>query len=125
MPDAANPDPGAANPGDRRCNTAKSGVRVRMKDGVAFPDPTPPSRRRPPAAVPRAPRPSRSSCSPCPAASPRPARRPRSTPARTTVAPGAHVVAYEWDMNGDGHVDTNTGTNPVAHVMTGAADLRR
>ena len=24
-------------------------------------------------------------------------------------------------MNGDGHVDTNTGTNPIAHVMTGAS----
>ena len=39
----------------------------------------------------------------------------------TKIAPGTHVVAYEWDMNGDGHIDTNTGTNPVAHVMTGAA----
>ena len=39
----------------------------------------------------------------------------------TTTAPGTHVVAYGWDMNGDGHIDTNTGTNPIAHVMTGAA----
>ena len=39
----------------------------------------------------------------------------------TKIAPGTHIVAFEWDMNGDGHVDTNTGTNPIAHVMTGAA----
>ena len=78
MPDAANPDPGAANPGDRRCNSAKSGVRVRMKSGVAFPDP---SRRRRPRRRPRAPRRSPSSCSRSPAASRRPALPRRSTPA--------------------------------------------
>ena len=43
MPDAANPDPAAANPGDRRCNSVQSGLRVRMGQGTAFPDaePTP------------------------------------------------------------------------------------
>ncbi len=43
MPDAANPDPAAANPGDRRCNAANSGLSVRMNEGIAFPDadPTP------------------------------------------------------------------------------------
>ena len=44
MPDGANPDPAAANPGDRRCDSALSGLRVRMSEGIAFPDadPTPP-----------------------------------------------------------------------------------
>jgi hypothetical protein len=42
MPDAANPEPVAANPGDRRCDGAKSGISVRMSQGVAFPDPSPP-----------------------------------------------------------------------------------
>jgi hypothetical protein len=49
LPDAANPDPGAANPGDRRCGSAKGGLSVRMSAGIAFPDapaappPTPPA----------------------------------------------------------------------------------
>jgi hypothetical protein len=43
VPDAANPDPGAANPGDRRCDPSKSGLVVRMKDGIAFPDPVQPT----------------------------------------------------------------------------------
>jgi hypothetical protein len=38
LPDAANPDPGAANPGDRRCAAAHSGLRLRVSDGVTFPD---------------------------------------------------------------------------------------
>lgn len=38
LPDAANPDPGAANPGDRRCDSVGSGLRVRMNSGIAFPD---------------------------------------------------------------------------------------
>ncbi len=123
MPDAANPDPGAANPGDRRCDADKGGLRVRMKTGVAFPDPPPQPTPTP---------------SPAPPPSPGPPPKPvvvlalpggqpqAGSPATidaggTTIAPGAHAVAYEWDMNGDGHLDTNTGTNPVAHVMTGAA----
>jgi hypothetical protein len=39
LPDSANPEPGAANPGDRRCDSGNSGLRVRMSAGVAFPDP--------------------------------------------------------------------------------------
>lgn len=32
--------------------------------------------------------------------------------------PGSgHIVSYDWDLNGDGTVDTNTGTNPIAHVV--------
>jgi hypothetical protein len=49
LPDAANPDPGAANPGSRRCDSSNSGLSVRMSAGIAFPDaaaappPTPPA----------------------------------------------------------------------------------
>ena len=120
MPDAANPDPGAANPGDRSC-AAKSGLRVRMKTGVAFPDPAP--RRTPTPTPPRAqgPPPKPVVVLALPGGQPQ-----AGTPATIDAGghddgPGTHVVAYEWDMNGDGHVDTNTGTNPIAHVMTGAA----
>jgi hypothetical protein len=38
MPDAADPEPAAANPGDRRCDASKTGLSVRVRDGVAFPD---------------------------------------------------------------------------------------
>ena len=35
------------------------------------------------------------------------------------MASGARtIVAYDWDMNGDGTIDTNTGTNAIAQVMT-------
>jgi hypothetical protein len=49
MPDAANPFPGAPNPSDRRCGAAKTGLSVRVANGVAFPDPvTPPTPPPPP-----------------------------------------------------------------------------
>jgi hypothetical protein len=34
LPDAANPEPAAANPGDRRCDASKTGIAVRMSSGV-------------------------------------------------------------------------------------------
>jgi PKD repeat protein len=35
-----------------------------------------------------------------------------------TSQPGSgHIISYDWDLNGDGKVDTSTGTNPVAHVI--------
>jgi Ca2+-binding RTX toxin-like protein len=34
VPDAANPDPAAANPGDRRCNPAKGGLRLDVAAGI-------------------------------------------------------------------------------------------
>jgi hypothetical protein len=46
LPDAANPDGSAPNPGDRRCDSGKTGVSVNMGAGLVFaPDPvvTPPS----------------------------------------------------------------------------------
>jgi PKD repeat protein len=34
--------------------------------------------------------------------------------------PGSgRIISYAWDFNGDGKVDTSTGTNPVAHLMLG------
>ena len=123
MPDAANPDPNASNPGDRRCDSSKGGVPVRMSQGVVFPDPPPPDPNQPPGSSPPP--------GPGPAPAPvvvlaLPGGQPQAgTPATidasgTTVAAGAHVVAYEWDVNGDGHIDTNTGTNPVVHLMPGS-----
>jgi hypothetical protein len=50
MPDAANPDPAAANPGDRRCDSAKSGLSVRLNQGIAFPDADPTQPFTPPPA---------------------------------------------------------------------------
>ena len=32
--------------------------------------------------------------------------------------PGSgHIISYEWDFNGDGKIDTSTGTNPIAHAI--------
>jgi hypothetical protein len=119
MPDVANPDPGAANPGDRRCDSAKSGVRVRMKDGIAFPDPPAPTPT--PTPPPPGPAPPPVVVLALPGGQPQAGSPATIDAGGTTTAPGTHVVAYEWDMNGDGHIDTNTGPNPIAHVMTGAA----
>ena len=52
MPDAANPTPGAPNPSDRRCGPGLGGLRVRLADGVAFPDPVVPPAPQPPVAAP-------------------------------------------------------------------------
>jgi hypothetical protein len=120
MPDAANPDAGAANPGDRRCDSAKTGLRVRMRSGIAFPDPTPPPPPPPPVSQPP-PAPKPVVVLALPGGQPQAGAPATIDASGTAIAPGAHAVAYEWDMNGDGHVDTNTGPNPIAHVVTGAA----
>ncbi len=110
MPDAGNPNPGAVNPGERDCGVAKTGLSVRIGDGVAFPDVvTPPPPSAPPFPV---------VVLAMPGGQP-PAGGVATIDARgTTIAPGAHVVAYQWDVDGDGHIDTNTGTNPVVHLPT-------
>jgi PKD repeat protein len=28
-----------------------------------------------------------------------------------------HVISYDWDLNGDGKIDTSTGTNPVVQLI--------
>jgi PKD repeat protein len=34
--------------------------------------------------------------------------------------PGSgRIISYAWDFNGDGKIDTSTGTNPIAHLMLG------
>lgn len=118
LPDAANPDPNAPNPDDRRCGGAKGGLAVRMSAGVKFPDPgtPPPTTPAPPGPAPH----------PVVVLALQGGQPAAGTPATLdaggTVPPaGTHIVAYRWDMNGDGHYDTNTGTNPIAHVITGAA----
>ncbi len=30
---------------------------------------------------------------------------------------GGQIISYDWDLNGDGHNDTSTGTNPIAHLI--------
>jgi PKD repeat protein len=49
---------------------------------------------------------------------------PNPTPGQTLTLNGAgsqpgsgRIISYAWDFNGDGKIDTSTGTNPVAHVM--------
>ena len=37
----------------------------------------------------------------------------------THPAIGTQIVAYRWDMNGDGRYETNTGTRPIAHLLVG------
>jgi hypothetical protein len=113
MPAAADPDPAAANPGDRSCGA--NSVPLRMSAGVAFPEPA---------------------VQPTPTASPGPSKPvvvlslPGGQPsaggmvtiaANTTLAPGTHIVSHEWDVNGDHQVDINSGTNPVIHLPAGTA----
>ena len=32
--------------------------------------------------------------------------------------PGSgRIISYDWDLNGDGKIDTSTGTNPIVHVI--------
>jgi PKD repeat protein len=32
--------------------------------------------------------------------------------------PGSgQIISYDWDLNGDGKVDTSTGTNPIVHLI--------
>ncbi|MDP9295057.1 MAG: hypothetical protein M3O90_11660, partial [Actinomycetota bacterium] len=114
LPDAANPDPNAPNPDDRRCDSGKSGLAVRMSAGVKFPDPA----AEPPATPGPAPHPVVVLA--VQGGQPQ-AGRPATLDANGTIAAaGTHIVAYQWDMNGDGHFDTNTGTNPIAHLITGS-----
>lgn len=28
-----------------------------------------------------------------------------------------HIVSYDWDLNGDGKIDTSTGANPIVHLI--------
>ncbi len=126
LPDAANPDPGAGNPGDRRCDSAKSGLSIRMSAGVKFPEPAQPTPTPTPGQTPGA--------TPTPGPAPKPVvvlALPSGQPqaggiatidAHATVPPaGTHIVAFEWDVNGDHHVDANTGTNPIFHLPAGTA----
>jgi PKD repeat protein len=33
-------------------------------------------------------------------------------------APGTgRIISYDWDLNGDGRIDTSTGTNPIVHLI--------
>jgi PKD repeat protein len=49
---------------------------------------------------------------------------PNPTPGEQLTLSGAgsqpgsgRIISYAWDFNGDGKIDTSTGTNPIAHVM--------
>lgn len=121
MPDTADPAPATANPGDRRCDSAKSGVPVRMKDAVAFPDAAQPTPTPTPGPAPPPP-PKPVVVLALPGGQPQAGVPATIDASRTVAAAGARIVAYEWDTDGDHHVDTNTGTNPIAHVLTGSAD---
>ena len=51
---------------------------------------------------------------------------PNPTPGETLTLNGGasqpgsgRIISYGWDFNGDGKIDTSTGTNPIAHVMLG------
>jgi len=32
-------------------------------------------------------------------------------------AGSGHIISYGWDLNGDGKIDTSTGTNPIVHLI--------
>ena len=49
---------------------------------------------------------------------------PNPAPGRLLTISGAasqagsgRIVSYDWDLNGDGKVDTSTGANPIAHLI--------
>ena len=109
VPDATLADKSTANPGDRRCDPGKTGIGVSMNDGVLFPDPLlPPPPAGPTAAV-------------TVAGGVPPAGQSATLDASgTRTAPGTTIVAYRWDMDGDGRYDSNTGTRPIAHLILGA-----
>jgi hypothetical protein len=118
VPDAANPDPGALNPGERHCGGAKTGISVRMASGIAFPGntgppppPPPPGQTNPVVAL------------ALPGGQPQAGGMATIDAGGTAPPPGAHIIAYEWDVNGDGQIDINTGTNPVIHLPTTTQDL--
>ena len=123
LPDAANPDPAAPNPGDRRCDGAKSGLAVRMAAGVEFPDPAPPqpTPTASPTATPAAPPPKPVVVLDVPSGQPQAGGIATIDAHGTIPPPGTHIVAYEWDVDGDHHVDANTGTNPIFHLPAGSA----
>ena len=127
LPDAANPDTAAPNPGTRSCDANGTGIAADMSKGVAFPDATPTPTPTP-------------SPSPTPTATPTPTP-PAASPtvaslvvngsaqagsvvqldaSGTKPATGAHIVAYQWDMDGDGRPDTNTGTHSTANALLGS-----
>ncbi len=113
VPDTANPDGAPANPGERRCGAGNGGIAARMSAGVVLPDPAPPPPPPPPSPT-------------------APSVPSASLVAHTTGAmavldaagslpgAGAHVIAYRWDFDGDGHFDTNTGTRATATMLVGA-----
>jgi hypothetical protein len=116
LPDVTNPDPNAANPDDRRCGSAKGGLAVRMSAGVKFPDPEPPptpSPSPPPGLPPLA-------AVTIPSGPPTSGMPVTLNASGSLPSPGATIIAYRWDFNGDGHVDTNTGANPIAHLIPGS-----
>ena len=119
MPDAADAEVSAPNPSDRRCGPLKQGLPVRMSDGASFPD-----------AIDPTPTPKPNPSPPPPPGKPKAVvalagGQPKSGTMATLDArgtqPGAgtHIVAYRWDMNGDGRYETNTGTRAVAHLLVG------
>ena len=117
--DAADPDAAAPNPGDRRCGAAKGGLAVRLSAGTAFPDPQPePTPGPAPSPSPGIPPLAAAAI----ASGPPVAGKPVTLDASGSApSPGATLIAFRWDFNGDGKVDTNTGTNPVAHLIPGTA----
>ncbi len=109
MPDVADAAPALANPGERTCGPGKAGISVRVKDGIAFPDPPAPPPGPPPIPV---------VVLALPHGQPQAGAVATVDASATVIAPGAHVVAYAWDVDGDGRTDTNTGPNPVVHLPT-------
>ena len=124
VPDAADPEAWAVNPGDRRCNASKSGITARMSSGVAFPDapvppPTPPPTPPPPATAPP----------------PEPLAKPPFAVSTQTPAVGQKVIFdagpvdkghggakdHRWDLDGDGVFERDTNRAGVVEVVFGTA----
>jgi hypothetical protein len=116
MPDAADPNAAAPNPGERHCGAGKTGISIRVKDGIAFPDPAPPPPPPPP-----------------PPAPPPPLPAPQFSVSTQVPQVGQRVVfdasaldrshggakGHRWDLDGDGTFERNTHMSPAVSLAYG------
>ncbi len=108
-------NPGAAKVGFFLLRTEKAlaAGMIAIDDlGLQVPQSTPPSPETPPAPPPPPPTPVITLLTPSPHSG-----QPVTLSGAGSEPGSGHVISYEWDFNGDGRIDTSTGTNPVARTI--------
>ena len=115
VPDASSG--GGASPDDRRCGAGLDGWRADLAQGSTLaavpvtPPPAPPVPQPPVAHL-------------ALADTTAVAGRPLSLDASGSRDPDGQIVAFEWDYNGDGRYEANTGTLPTALFAFGGSGAR-